>query len=130
LTLKHSFQLNSGLAYALISTAKSSNLMSFESAYQKNKYVDKAREKLQEIYSFGERKTATRGKLHDQLEGYFKAGLLLGILCEDDIRAIVDEEHHLAFGTSLKERRIKEKLTPLATATNWKKFDTPTIHRR
>jgi DNA-dependent RNA polymerase auxiliary subunit epsilon len=104
--------------------------MSFESAYQKKKYVTKAREKLQEIYSFGERKTADRAKLHDQLEGYFKAGLLLDIVSEDDVRTIVEEEHHLAFGTSLKERRIKEKLTPQATATNWKKFDIPTIHRR
>jgi len=104
--------------------------MSFESAYQKNKYVDKSREMLQEIYSLGERKTATRGKLHDQLEGYFKAGLLLDILSEDEIRVIVDEEHYLAFGTSLKERRIKEKLTPLVTAINWKKFDPPAIHRR
>ena len=104
--------------------------MSFESAYKKNKYVDKAREKLREIYSFGERKTTTRSKLHDQLEGYFKAGLLLGIVSEDDVGIIVDEEHHLAFGTSLKERRIKEKLTPLATATDWKKFDPPTVHRR
>ena len=104
--------------------------MSFETAYKKSKYVDKAREKLQEIYSFGDRKTTKRSNLHDQLEGYFQAGLLMQIVCEDDIRTIVDEEHHLAFGTSLKERRIKEKLTPLATATNWKKFDIPTIHRR
>ncbi len=52
------------------------------------------------------------------------------IVCEDDIRTMVDEEHHLAFGTSLKERRIKEKLTPLATTPNWEKFDIPTIQRR
>jgi len=82
--------------------------MSFETAYKKSKYVDKAREKLQEIYSFGDRKTTKRSNLHDQLEGYFQAGLLMQIVCEDDIRTMVDEEHHLAFGTSLKERRIKK----------------------
>ncbi len=104
--------------------------MSFETAYKKSKYVDKAREKLQEIYSFGDRKTTKRSNLHDQLEGYFQAGLLMQIVCEDDIRTIVDEEHHLAFGTSLKERRIKDQLPPLSRTPNWTPFDIPTIQRR
>ena len=50
--------------------------MSFENAYKRTRYIETARHKLQQIYSLGEQ-NPRREKHRDQMEGYFKAGLLL-----------------------------------------------------
>ena len=83
--------------------------MSFENAYKRTRYIETARHKLQQIYSLGEQ-NPRREKHRDQLEGYFKAGLLLGIIEEIDITTLVDQEHHLAYGTTLEERQMQDKL--------------------
>ena len=103
--------------------------MSFENAYKRTRYIETARHQLQQIYSLGEH-NPRREKRRDQLEGYFKAGLLLGIIEEIDITTLVDQEHHLAYGTTLEERQMQDKLSEQKAKPNWAKYDPPAFQRR
>ena len=102
--------------------------MTFDSAYRRSKYIESARERLQKLYSVGE-KTAKRAKYRDQLEGYLKAGLLLGVIEEDDIHNIVNEEHHRVYGTSPHERELQSKLPTHEHKAKWDQYDHPPYQR-
>jgi hypothetical protein len=102
--------------------------MTFDSSYRQSKYIASVRERLQRVYSVGE-KTSKRAKYRDQLEGYLKAGLLLGVIEESDIHNIVNEEHHKAYGTSLKERELRSKLPEHEQKPNWDSYDRPSYQR-
>jgi hypothetical protein len=102
--------------------------MNFDSAYKRAKYIETVRLKLQQIYSVGE-KTPKRAKYRDQLEGYLKAGLMLGVIDEDDIHEVVNQEHNLAYGTSLQERQLQSKLPAHKQKPNWDLYDRPPYQR-
>ena len=102
--------------------------MTFDSSYRRSKYIESARERLQKLYSVGE-KTPKRAKYRDQLEGYLKAGLLLGVIEEDDIHNIVNEEHHRVYGTSPQERELQSKLPMREHKAKWDQYDRPHYQR-
>jgi hypothetical protein len=51
------------------------------------------------------------------------------VIEESDIHNIVNEEHHKAYGTSLKERELRSKLPEHKQKPNWDSYDRPSYQR-
>jgi hypothetical protein len=104
--------------------------MTFNSYYQKLKYIDGMKDRLRRFYSISDIKSDHRKMLSHDLDGYMEAGLLTEILDKRELQSIIDEQHIAVFGLTRQERRLETKSNLETAPDNWDKYDTPAIDRR
>ena len=104
--------------------------MTLNNQRQKEKYIGAVRWMLKKLYGFGGQKSTKSEQFRDEIGGFFKAGILLEIVTNEELEQLVDEEHLLAFGKTIKQRRIEEKTGVKDTERNWDIYDTPSVHRK
>lgn len=104
--------------------------MSLNNQRQKIKYTDAVRWMLKKYYGYGYLKSPKSKQLNDEIGGFFKAGILLEIVTNEELEQLVNEEHLLAFGKTIKQRRIEEKTGVKNTERNWDVYDTPSVNRK
>ena len=104
--------------------------MNLNTQRQKTKYTDVVRFMLSKYYGYGDLKSPKSKQLNDEIGGFFKAGVLLEIVTNEELQQLVDEEHLLAFGKTIKQRRIEEKTGVKSTERNWDIYDSPSINRK
>jgi hypothetical protein len=88
-------------------------------------YLERLREKLIKLYSYGDAEPEARRRLLDQIDGYFEAAILMQMMTKEALQAVIDEEHMSAFGMTLKERKIQKKLDGRAIEVDWEVYDAP-----
>ena len=88
-------------------------------------YLERLREKLIKLYSYGDAEPEARRRLLDQIDGYFEAAILMQMMTKEALQAVIDDEHMKAFGMTLEERRIKKKLDQGSVEIDWESYDAP-----
>mgnify|MGYP005661166317 FL=1 len=92
-------------------------------ALQKELFLESVREKIALFYSYGDVRPTARDELGQQLTGFIQAGVLIKLIRHEAIQDIIDTEHHKAFGISLKQRKLQQKLTNTPEQINWDLYD-------
>ena len=96
---------------------------------KKNMYIAEARSQLKKFYSFGSSKVQKKEDLRNEIFGFFQAGILLKIISSEVVSDLIAEEHFSAFGKTVEQRRIDEKMKD-GTEPNWDKYDMPAYQRK
>ena len=104
--------------------------MTFGNQTQKSKYITGIKELLQLFYGTKDLNSAYRKKLESKIDGFIAAGILIDIICKQELQKIIDAEHMSAFGMTRDERREKLKFQSKGVAIDWDIYDIPTIHRQ
>ena len=99
--------------------------MRLSETVRKELYLERLREKLIKLYSYGDAEPDARKRLLDQIDGYFEAAILMKMMTKEALQAGIDEEHLCAFGMTLKERKIQKKLDGRAIEVDWEVYDAP-----
>jgi hypothetical protein len=94
-------------------------------ALQKELFLESVREKIALFYSYGDVRPTARDELGQQLTGFIQAGVLIKLIRHEAIQDIIDTEHHKAFGISLKQRKLQQKLTNTPEQFDWDLYDLP-----
>lgn len=68
--------------------------------------------------------------LGDEINGFLKAGIILGAITKDEFLSIADEAHKKIFGKSLRDSSIDRKLGEKIRKRDWSRFDEPTFIRK
>ena len=92
--------------------------------------MERAQKKLAMLYSYGEAEPEVRNKLADQLDGYFEAALLMKMVDKKVLQALIDEEHHKAFGMTREARKIEKQLEGEDSVVDWSRYELPPNLRR
>jgi hypothetical protein len=78
------------------------------------------------LYAYGEAKPPpARQQLWHVSTGFLEAGKVLSNVTSEELQTIIDEEHIKAFGITLEERQLKQKLTTTDGEQDWDKYDVP-----
>ena len=99
--------------------------MRLSETVRKELYLERLREKLIKLYSYGDAEPDARKRLGDQIDGYFEAAILMKMITKEALQAVIDDEHMKAFGMTLGERRIKKKLDQGSVEIDWESYDAP-----
>ena len=94
-------------------------------ALQKELFLEKVKEKITEVYSYGDARPPARQKLSHELTGFFQAGILIKLVRVEEIQKVIDDEHQKAFGVSLEERKLQKKLGNEPEEQDWDLYDVP-----
>ena len=79
--------------------------MRLSETLRKELYLERLREKLIKLYSYGDAEPDARKRLGDQIDGYFEAALLMKMIDSKVLQNIINEEHFKAFGMTREERK-------------------------
>ena len=99
--------------------------MRLSETVRKELYLERLREKLIKLYSYGDAEPDARKRLGDQIDGYFEAVILMKMITKEALQSVIDDEHMKAFGMTLEERRIQKKLQNDPAAVDWESYDAP-----
>lgn len=96
-----------------------------------NQYKQHIKDSLEDYYGFDfdlfdDEKRIT---LASEIDGFLKAGIILGAITKQEFLSIADEIHTRIFGQSLNQRTTDIKLGKKARGRDWSRFDEPTIIR-
>lgn len=96
----------------------------------RNTYLSKLSRFLQEIYSHKLSDSILEEK-RERLTGFIEAVLISGSLTSREIQALIDDEHHRAYGLTVETRGLVEKqLRDACASHNFDLFDSPAYERR
>ncbi len=94
-------------------------------ALQKELFLETVREKITELYSYGEARPPARQKLSHELTGFFQAGILIKLVRVEEIQEVIDDEHQAAVGVSFEERKLQKKRGNEPEEPDWDLYDMP-----
>ena len=94
-------------------------------ALQKELFLEKVKEKITEVYSYGDARPPARQKLSHELTGFFQAGILIKLVSLEEIQEVIDDEHHKAFGVSFEERKLQKKIGNEPEEQDWDLYELP-----
>lgn len=99
--------------------------MRLSDSLRKELYIERAQKKLAKLYSYGDAEPEARKRLSDQLDGFIEAALLVRMIDKKVLQALIDEEHHKAFGMTREERKAKKQLDGDHPEVDWSKYELP-----
>lgn len=92
-------------------------------ALQRELFLETVRKKITVLYSYGDAKPPAREELKHELTGFIQAGILIKLIRNREIQEIIDDEHHKAFGMSLEQRKLRQKLGDTTEQPDWGLYD-------
>jgi len=104
--------------------------MTLHSQHQKLKYIDGIKDRLKEFYSIKDVTSAYRKALRYKIDGFIEAGLTADIINQQELQAMIDNQHIDIFGITRQERRKQMRSKFEMTPEDWDIYDTPAIDRR
>ena len=97
---------------------------------KQDEYLHQLRVQIKKFYLFGSRESDKKDTLRNEIHGYFRAGMTLQAITREEFRLIVEEEHMSAFGTTVEQRRLERKLSPIDESPRWEHFEEPAYRRK
>ena len=97
---------------------------------KRRQYTEFVTEKLELYYSFDTFESEKMNSLGDEINGFLKAGIILGVITKEEFLSIADEAHKKIFGKSLEHSSIDRKLGEKVRKRDWSRFDEPSFIRK
>jgi hypothetical protein len=104
--------------------------MNLNKQYNKLKYMDGVKDRLNEFYSIKDVTSTYRKVLSYKIDGFIDAGLTANIVNKQELQDIIDGQHFEVFGITRQERRKQMKSKLETGPQNWDIYDTPAINRK
>ena len=103
--------------------------MTLDSHYQKIEYFEALRDFLSALYAVKDEQSNEYQAHKHRLDGFIHAGLHIKLVTKEELQAVVESEHVVAFGMTRKERMLDKSITKRASVTDWSEYDKPATQR-
>ncbi|MBR9886488.1 MAG: hypothetical protein GYB20_02130 [Oceanospirillales bacterium] len=94
----------------------------------KERYISALEQRLSRFYISIRDYAKTDSEARSAIESFMEAGLLLGEVTQSELDKVIDVQHKVVFGMSLRDRWRSDKMIAYERK-NYSVFDTPTWQR-